>query len=1042
MMSTILDLAIAVSLADHASSAINSIIGNFHLMENASRDAQAQMEKFKTMGWIGATVGAIGTAGVVGLTKLADKAGEVQMQLIQLGSVYGLNIDDSQLKAIEQQAQELSQKTLFSKKQVIGIDLELAHAGITKEAMQKVLPEATYLAEVEVGMGKSSSPEQTAYNFARMVDDAGISNKMDRMEKFADSINRVINVTHASSESIGETFKYAMPVVKNLGWTEQDTLLATAMAARSGVEGSMAGTHIKDFAERINPFKYIGTSGGNRQLEAMADAGLISGIHGHVNKSGKMEITGIDSAALLKDRDHLKSYADMIDILSKKHEEFLKKGSTTNWVSQMPAEDLKKMQAYAKAQTGSELTGGDLQWAALMNHVFGEQGQDFAVISSHKEMFDRLQKQMEIQKSLHDQIEVIRNSWNGQMHILESNFETIGLQIGKPVMELLTPALRMAANAVGDLVAWFDKYPSLTKFMAEVALGISVFFAVGGAILLGASALGALNLAMDVAGISLGTVIATSAGVLIAGAALVGIAYLIYKNWDTLKNLWDEYGWVVKSVATILLVAYTPAILVASAQLAQLAMVTGFTIIKTLALNAAAGMGAFFMGAYRRVMLAVGAAQWIYSIATGAATASTWLQYLAVFALAPLMATIRLAVMAWTGAQWLLNVALDANPIGAVILIITALLGVVYLAIKYFDDWWEALKTFSTNLPGWAVVVLDAFLPIIGIPLTLIKYWDTAINKIKGFLGIKTDKKTDPPKPPSTPVKVPATLDISTFSKQLQNLPGMLGGKNGEGIKIPTQLSNLNPADMQKQVASVNQQLSAGGKGGVKIPTNLNLDDINKQSATLQQQMNLTGKNSGSELAKGLSSSDPLIVQKLTNINQSFKTNLPQPNEMNQFGRNLGQSLADGMSSKEEQVRQASQKLAAAIHANLGVQSPTKEGPLRTNHLWGGNLSKSIAAGMLGNLSLIQSASRTVANVMDLNPANRNSQTSITLRPVHAMGGGVVIQGPLIGEVNQQPGENGEAFAERLFQKLERRLGMKAQKANLTIGQFGTQRGW
>lgn len=61
-----------------------------------------------------------------------------------------------------------------------------------------------------------------------MVDDAGISDKTERMEKFADAINRVINITHANSQSIGESFKYAMPVVKNLGWTEQDTLLATA----------------------------------------------------------------------------------------------------------------------------------------------------------------------------------------------------------------------------------------------------------------------------------------------------------------------------------------------------------------------------------------------------------------------------------------------------------------------------------------------------------------------------------------------------------------------------------------------------------------------------------------------------------------------------------------------------------------------------------------------------------------------------------------------------------------------------------------------
>jgi TP901 family phage tail tape measure protein len=414
------------------------------------------------------------------LGELAKKAGEVQMQMIQLGNVYGLNIDSSQLDAIEKQAQDLSQKTLFSKKEILSIDLELAHAGISREALKKVLPEATYLSEVEVGIGKSSSAEQTSYNFARMAEDAGITNDIKRMSKFADDMNRIIGVTHASSQSLGEAFKYSMPVVKNLGWTENDNLMASAMAARAGVEGSMAGTHIKDFAERLNPLKPL-KANNQKILSAMEDAGLISGVHTEVSKKGKVTITGFDEAALLKDKNHIKSYGEMVDILSKKHAEFLKShANSTKYTKMMSKEELATLQESAKLQTGKELSGGELEWAALMNRVFGEQGQDFAIITSHKEMYERLKHQMDQQKSLHQQIDTIRNSFVGQAHIAKGQLETLGLQIGKPLMEWALPPLRLFTNALSKMIDVMQSHPVIAKVAAATALAIGGFTALIG----------------------------------------------------------------------------------------------------------------------------------------------------------------------------------------------------------------------------------------------------------------------------------------------------------------------------------------------------------------------------------------------------------------------------------------------------------------------------------------------------------------------------------------------------------------------------------
>jgi len=417
-------------------------------VQQKSNKLTEQMSKGKKDILTGMAMIAAGAGGLKALTGLAEKAGQIQMQDIQLGGIYGYKTDSKQIQAIEKQAQDLSMKTLFSKSDLMGINLELAHAGLSYSSLMKTAPEATYLAEVEVGMGKSASANQTAYNFARMVDDAGISNNVNKMKEFADSMYRVINVTHASSESLGETFKYAMPVTKQLGWNENDLLLASAVAARSGMEGSMAGTNIKDFAQRINPYKFLGTKGGQKQLEAMAEAGLLDGVK--TDKKGN--IIGFQNAALLKDKDHIQSYSEMVKTMSAKHDAFIKKG------------------------------GSELQWSALMNHIFGEQGQTFALLTSHQDAAGKVTKQINGQQSLHEQIGNIRNSFEGQMHVFKSNFATIGTELGKPIMQQLTPALAKANALLAKFIGYLQKNPKAGKIFADVALGVSSFLMLGGSL--------------------------------------------------------------------------------------------------------------------------------------------------------------------------------------------------------------------------------------------------------------------------------------------------------------------------------------------------------------------------------------------------------------------------------------------------------------------------------------------------------------------------------------------------------------------------------
>ena len=79
-----------------------------------------------------------------------------------------------------------------------------------------------------------------------------------------------------------------------------------------------------------------------------------------------------------------------------------------------------------------------------------------------------------------------------------------------------------------------------------------------------------------------------------------------------------------------------------------------------------------------------------------------------------------IATKAWTAAQWLLNAALDANPIGIIVMALGALAGALIYAYNHSEDFrrivnllWEAFKDFTMLLSGivrkWLEKVITQF---------------------------------------------------------------------------------------------------------------------------------------------------------------------------------------------------------------------------------------------------------------------------------------------------------------------------------------------
>lgn len=99
------------------------------------------------------------------------------------------------------------------------------------------------------------------------------------------------------------------------------------------------------------------------------------------------------------------------------------------------------------------------------------------------------------------------------------------------------------------------------------------------------------------------------------------------------------------------------------------------------------------------------------SASTGAKSAGVLAavrQRVAAIASAVAQRAVAMATAAWTGAQWLLNAAMSANPLGLVIAAVVALIAVIVLAWKNSETFrnivigaWEAIRKATSAVWGW-----------------------------------------------------------------------------------------------------------------------------------------------------------------------------------------------------------------------------------------------------------------------------------------------------------------------------------------------------
>lgn len=211
---------------------------------------------------------------------------------------------------------------------------------------------------------------------------------------------------------------------------------------------------------------------------------------------------------------------------------------------------------------------------------------------------------------------------------------------------------------------------------------------------------------------------------------------------DFLAAVGPSFGELLKAVSDVI-VALAPSIVILVDALTPLT--TGILTIIADGLAAIAGPMAEHPGLVLAVAGAFGAltlAIMAYNTQQAIMTAGGLLKYLQT------MKIVQTVTKAWTAVQWLLNVALNANPIGLVITAIGALIaGIVWIATQttWFQDIWNGIWSvigepvkavadwFTNTLIPWFQTIWEAIVTAVttyvGIFTTV---WGTIIDVIRG----------------------------------------------------------------------------------------------------------------------------------------------------------------------------------------------------------------------------------------------------------------------------------------------------------------------
>lgn len=439
---------------------------------------------------------AAGMSQLTGMAKSAvgtplELAMEFEKSLKMVNALSGGALAASgKIKDIEKVSRSMSKQTEFSAKAVADGFGILTQAG---------LPVEDQLKEIRHVLDFATAGEVDMASAAQFLVDAvgGFNLQFSETERVGNAMARAAMASQINLKDMGEAFKYSAPLAADLGISVEQTSTAIALLGKAGVKGSMAGTGLRSFFNRIS----------NPRTDAQ------KGILKHLGISKEALRTAIDSQDLPK---VLQLWADG----------FARKG-------------IKGSKRLAILQTFFQERGG------LAADVLIKSVEALPEAANSWKTFDAAVN--DSTKSLGAMATMAREGLHGEVNRLNKSMEDLGITIGQKLGPAVSPLIEDLTKVVDKVAAWAEKNPLLVRQLGMILIGIvaagivltpvllamSAFKGVlglvaivarGGAILLGAKGLAGAVAASGTAAAAASaggwaTMLATwSRGILIAGA--------------------------------------------------------------------------------------------------------------------------------------------------------------------------------------------------------------------------------------------------------------------------------------------------------------------------------------------------------------------------------------------------------------------------------------------------------------------------------------------------------------------------------------------
>ena len=177
------------------------------------------------------------TAGVTALGTIAVKTGaDFDSAMSKVAAVSGAT--GSEMDALREKAREMGSKTKFSASEAAKAMNYMAMAGWKTNDM---------LSGIEGIMNLAAASGEDLASTSDIVTDALTAFGLSASDSghFADILAAASSNANTNVSMMGETFKYAAPVLGSLGYSAEDSAIAIGLMANAGIKSSQAGTALR-----------------------------------------------------------------------------------------------------------------------------------------------------------------------------------------------------------------------------------------------------------------------------------------------------------------------------------------------------------------------------------------------------------------------------------------------------------------------------------------------------------------------------------------------------------------------------------------------------------------------------------------------------------------------------------------------------------------------------------------------------------------------------------------------------------------------------